>query len=40
MLAAKQLRLLFGVFFAAFVTADTGDDFSNNLFSDLAPYVW
>lgn len=40
MLATKPLRLLVGVCLVACVaTADDGDDFSNNLFSDLAPYV-
>ncbi|KAJ4077796.1 hypothetical protein NW761_012114 [Fusarium oxysporum] len=39
MLAAEQLRLLVGVCFVTCVTADAGDDFSNNLFSDLAPLL-
>lgn len=40
MLAVKVVRLLAGAFLAACVAAtDDGDDFSNNLFSDLAPYV-
>ncbi|KAJ4308776.1 hypothetical protein N0V84_011892 [Fusarium piperis] len=39
MLAAEQLRLLVGVCFVTCVAADAGDDFSNNLFSDLAPLL-
>ena len=39
MMPANLLRLLVGVFFVACVGADAGDEFSNNLFSDLAPYV-
>lgn len=37
MLAAEQLRLLIGASLVTCVAADSGDDFSNNLFSDLAP---
>lgn len=39
MLATKPLGLLTGACFATCVAAGAGDDFSNNLFSDLAPYV-
>ncbi|KAK3352190.1 ankyrin repeat-containing domain protein [Lasiosphaeria hispida] len=39
MLAAQQLRLLVGVCAVARVVAETGDDFSNNLFTDLAPLL-
>ncbi|KAK7421581.1 hypothetical protein QQX98_002048 [Neonectria punicea] len=40
MLATKQLRFLIGAYLITCVAAgDAGDDFSNNLFSDLAPYV-
>jgi hypothetical protein len=39
MLTAKPLRLLAGASLVGSVAADAGDDFSNNLFSDLAPYV-
>ncbi|RYP39999.1 hypothetical protein DL767_001933 [Monosporascus sp. MG133] len=39
MLAAEPLQLLIGACFAACVAADAGDDFSNNLFSDLAPLL-
>ncbi|CAI6089116.1 unnamed protein product [Clonostachys chloroleuca] len=39
MLAAEQFRLLVGVCFVTCVAADAGDDFSNNLFSDLAPLL-
>ena len=39
MLAAEKLQLLVGLYFVTYVAADTGDDFSNNLFTDLAPYV-
>lgn len=39
MLAAKSLRLLVGACFATCVAAVAGDDFSNNLFTDLTPYV-
>jgi hypothetical protein len=39
MLVADKLRLLVGVCIVTTVAADTGDDFSNNLFTDLAPYV-
>ena len=35
-----NLKFLLAIFFTAGVAAaDGGDDFSNNLFSDLAPYV-
>ena len=34
-----QLQLLVGACFITCVAADTGDDFSNNLFTDLAPWV-
>jgi hypothetical protein len=38
MLAAEPLRLLLlGVCLTTCTAADAGDDFSNNLFSDLAP---
>jgi len=41
MLAAKQLRLLAGVYLAAYAAcaaaADAGDDIANNLPTDLAP---
>jgi hypothetical protein len=37
MLATQQLRLLVGVCVVTCVVAETGDDFSNNLFTDLAP---
>lgn len=39
MAATGNLKFLFAILFAGFVAADSGDDFSNNLFSDLAPYV-
>ncbi|RYP91054.1 hypothetical protein DL770_002827 [Monosporascus sp. CRB-9-2] len=39
MLAAEPLQLLIGACFATCVAADAGDDFSNNLFSDLAPLL-
>ncbi|RYP73985.1 hypothetical protein DL771_003296 [Monosporascus sp. 5C6A] len=39
MLATEPLRLLVGACFATCVAADAGDDFSNNLFSDLAPLL-
>ncbi|RYP78165.1 hypothetical protein DL769_003246 [Monosporascus sp. CRB-8-3] len=40
MLAAEQLRLLVRVCFATCVAAaDAGDDFSNNLFTDLGPLL-
>jgi hypothetical protein len=39
MLLADELRFVFVLSFANYVAADSGDDFSNNLFSDLAPYV-
>ncbi|KAK3346333.1 hypothetical protein B0T25DRAFT_461123, partial [Lasiosphaeria hispida] len=39
MLAAEKLRLLVGVCIVTSVAADTGDDFSNNLFTDLAPLL-
>jgi len=39
MLAAKPLQLLIGAYLVTCVGADAGDDFSNNLFTDLAPYV-
>lgn len=39
MLSVKQLCLLLGVCFFPCVVADNGDDFSNNLFTDLAPCV-
>ncbi|KAG7048777.1 ankyrin repeat protein [Colletotrichum scovillei] len=39
-MAAKMIRaFLLTVIFAASVTADDGDDFVNNLFSDLAPLL-
>jgi hypothetical protein len=34
---ASSRSLLFVVMFAVTVAADDGDDFANNLFSDLAP---
>jgi hypothetical protein len=39
MLAAHQPPLLIGAALVAGVAADPGSDFSNNLFSDLGPYV-
>ncbi|KAK4109369.1 hypothetical protein N656DRAFT_783302 [Canariomyces notabilis] len=39
MLPASLRRLLVGLCFVTCVGADAGDDFSNNLFSDLAPYA-
>lgn len=41
MLATRSPQLFVGVCLAACIVAadDDGDDFSNNLFSDLAPYV-
>ncbi|KAK3363272.1 hypothetical protein B0T25DRAFT_513321 [Lasiosphaeria hispida] len=40
MLAAEKLRLLVGVcFITSVAAADAGDDFSNNLFTDLAPLL-
>ncbi|RYP43916.1 hypothetical protein DL768_009575 [Monosporascus sp. mg162] len=39
MLAAEQLRLLVGVCVVTCVLAEAGDDFSNNLFTDLAPLL-
>jgi len=39
MSAAEQLWFLVGACFVVCVAADPGDDFSNNLFSDLAPCV-
>lgn len=39
MSVTENLRFLLVLLFAGCVAADTGDDFSNNLFSDLAPYV-
>ncbi|KXX82674.1 Serine/threonine-protein phosphatase 6 regulatory ankyrin repeat subunit B [Madurella mycetomatis] len=39
MLAAGQLRLLVGACVVTCVIADNGDDFSNNLFTDLAPLL-
>ena len=39
MLIVRNLELLLALLVAGCVAADTGDDFSNNLFSDLAPYV-
>ncbi|GKT57048.1 ankyrin repeat protein [Colletotrichum tofieldiae] len=34
-----SIQFLFALFFAMCVAADDGDDFSNNLFSDLAPLL-
>ncbi|KAK4107462.1 hypothetical protein N656DRAFT_793174 [Canariomyces notabilis] len=39
MLPASLQRLLVGLCFVTCVGADAGDDFSNNLFSDLAPLL-
>jgi hypothetical protein len=39
MMAANLSWLLLGVCFVTCVGADAGDDFSNSLFSDLAPYA-
>ncbi|KAK0725183.1 hypothetical protein B0H67DRAFT_507868 [Lasiosphaeris hirsuta] len=39
MLAAEKLRFLVGVCIVTPVAADTGDDFSDNLFTDLAPLL-
>ncbi|RYP04538.1 hypothetical protein DL764_004400 [Monosporascus ibericus] len=39
MLAVEPLQLLIGACFATCVAANAGDDFSNNLFSDLAPLL-
>ncbi|KAF2187551.1 hypothetical protein K469DRAFT_628363, partial [Zopfia rhizophila CBS 207.26] len=39
MLPAEPLQLLIGACFATCAAADAGDDFSNNLFSDLAPLL-
>ncbi|KAK4113209.1 hypothetical protein N656DRAFT_708131, partial [Canariomyces notabilis] len=39
MLPASLRRLLVGLCFVTCVGADAGDDFSNNLFSDLAPLL-
>ncbi|KAJ2895143.1 hypothetical protein MKZ38_006860 [Zalerion maritima] len=39
MVVAKNLSFLLALLFAGCVAADAGDDFSNNLFSDLAPLL-
>jgi hypothetical protein len=39
MALAGNRKFLFAVFFAGCLAADSGDDFSNNLFSDLAPLL-
>jgi hypothetical protein len=39
MSVAENLKFLLAISFAGYVAADPGDDFSNNLFSDLGPYV-
>ncbi|EQB52360.1 hypothetical protein CGLO_08024 [Colletotrichum gloeosporioides Cg-14] len=39
MSASRKLRLFFILLFARAVSADGGDDFANNLFSDLAPLL-
>ncbi|KAH9206686.1 hypothetical protein DL95DRAFT_450718 [Leptodontidium sp. 2 PMI_412] len=39
MSVAGNLKFLFAISLAGYVAADAGDDFSNNLFSDLAPLL-